>query len=345
MLRILDANLNRIGEGLRVLEDISRFVLNDVELSQQLKSLRHDLLPKAPTFREKLLGARQAGDDVGAFADEDSEGARADAGSLVSANSRRVQQSLRVLEEMAKLPDQALGLDWESLKQARFSLYELEQRIVLRLLRGDRMAKMAGLYLVIDPQALGGRSEIEVAGQAIEGGARVVQLRDKTRPKSTVLAVAQELRQVCVAGDALFIANDDLDVALGTDADGLHVGQDDLPVDLARKLLPVDRIVGCSTATLAEALEAQKQGADYIAVGAIYDTPSKPGTRVAGIETLRRVKAEVSVPVVAIGGINEDNVAEVVNAGASAVAVISAVLGAEDVREASQRLAAIIGEG
>jgi len=123
------------------------------------------------------------------------------------------------------------------------------------------------------------------------------------------------------------------------------VGQDDLPVDLARKLLPVDRIVGCSTATLAEALEAQEKGADYIAVGSIYDTPSKPGTRLAGIETLRRVRAEVSVPVVAIGGINEDNVAEVVSAGASAVAVISAVLGAEDVRVASQRMAAKIEEG
>jgi len=343
MLRILDANLNRIGEGLRLLEDISRFTLNDSDLSEQLKALRHELLPKERSFQEKLLNARQAEEDVGASLEVDSEGERPDVISLVRANSSRVQQSLRVLEEITKIPGQDFGLDWEKLKKARFMLYDLEQRIFLKLSRYDKTKKIAGLYLILDAQALAGRSEVEAARQAIQGGANVIQLRDKIRPKGKLVPLAQELQKVCTESNVLFIVNDHLDVALASDAHGLHLGQEDLPLPIARGLLPVDRILGSSTATLDEALQAQGQGADYVAVGSIYSTPSKPGTRLAGLDTLRQVKERVSVPVVAIGGINEDNVAEVINAGADAVAVISAVLGANDVKEASRRLTARIG--
>ena len=170
----------------------------------------------------------------------------------------------------------------------------------------------------------------------------MIQLRDKLRPKGKLIPLARELKKVCAEFDVLFIVNDYLDLALASDADGLHIGQEDLPLATARRLLPGDKIVGCSSATLAEALQAEKEDADYIALGSIYPTPSKPGTRLAGLETLRQLKEKVSVPLVAIGGINEDNVAEVVNAGADAVAVISAILGADDVREASQRLTTII---
>jgi thiamine-phosphate pyrophosphorylase len=215
--------------------------------------------------------------------------------------------------------------------------------MVFKLLRRHKAERVAGLYLIIDVQTLGGRSEVEAARQAVQGGTRIIQLRDKIRPKRELVPLAQELRKVCTQYDVLFIVNDHLDVALASDADGLHLGQDDLPLSIARRLLPVDKIVGCSTATLDEALQAQKQGADYIAVGSIYPTPSKPGTRLAGIETLLHVKKQVSIPVVAVGGINEDNVAEVMSASADAVAVISAVLKANDVKEASRRLTAIIG--
>ena len=330
MLRILDANLNRIGEGLRLLEDVCRFILNDPDLSQQLKDLRHDILPKDRLVQEKLIGAREAGDDVGAFLDVDNEGKRTDAVSLVNANAHRVQQSLRVLEEIAKLHDQEFSFDWEELKRVRFTLYELEQRIVLKLLRRQKTDRISGLYLILDTQALKGRSEIDIAGQAIQGGASVVQLRDKIRGKGELLSIAQELRELCAQNNTPFIINDHLDIVMASDADGLHIGRDDLPLPVVRKLLPGDKIVGCSSATLGEALQAQEQGADYVAVGSMYPTPSKPGTRLAGLETLRRVKEKVSIPVVAIGGINEDNIARVMGSGADAIAVISAVLGAGD---------------
>ncbi len=343
MLRILDANLNRISEGLRLLEDISRFTLNDSDLSEQLKSLRHELLPKERSFQERLLNARQAEEDVGASLEVDSEGERPDVVSLVRANSSRVQQSLRVLEEITKIPGQDIGLDWEKLKSARFMLYDLEQRICFKLSRHDKTKRITGLYLILDAQALAGQNEVETARQAIQGGASIIQLRDKIRLKGELAPLAQELQKLCTESNVLFIVNDHLDVALASDADGLHLGQGDLPLPIARRLLPADRIVGSSTATLDEALEAQGQGADYVAVGSIYPTPSKPDTRLAGLDTLRQVREKVSVPVVAIGGINEDNVAEVINAGADAIALISAVLEASDVKEASRRLTARIG--
>ena len=345
MLRILDVNLNRIGEGLRLLEDVTRFVLNDPELSEQLKNMRHELLPKDRSLQKRLLSARKAGEDVGAFLDIDSEAERADTVSLVSANSRRVQQSLRVLEELAKVQGDDFGLDWDKFKHARFALYTLEQKIVLELLRHNKREQVAGLYVIIDTQALRGRSELDVARQAIQGGARMIQLRDKVRPKSMLVSLARELKRVCVESNVLFIVNDYLDLAIDSDADGLHIGQEDLPTEAARKMLPGDKILGCSSATLEEALKAEKEGADYIAVGSIYPTPSKSETRLAGLKTLRQVKSKVSVPVVAIGGINKDNIAKVIGAGADAVAVISAVLGADDVKEASQRLTEIINRG
>ena len=345
MLRILDVNLNRIGEGLRLLEDITRFILNDPELSEQLKNMRHELLPKDRSLQKRLLRARQAEEDVGAFLDVDSEAERADTVSLVSANSRRVQQSLRVLEELAKIQGDDFGLDWDKFKHARFALYSLEQKIVLELLRHNKKEQVAGLYVIIDTQALRGRSELEVARQAIQGGARIIQLRDKLRPKGMLVPLARELKKVCAESNVLFIVNDYLDLAIASGADGLHIGQEDLPFATARKMLPGDKILGCSSATLEEALKAEKEGADYIAVGSIYPTPSKSGTRIAGIETLREVKSKVSVPVVAIGGINQDNIAKVIGAGADAVAVISAVLDANNVKEASQRLTEILNRG
>lgn len=343
MLRILDANLNRIGEGLRLLEDISRFTLNDAGLSEQIKTMRHELLPRERQLHEQLLTARQVEEDVGASLELASEGERPDVASLVRANSRRVQQSLRVIEEITKIPGQDFGFNWEKVKRARFTVYELEQSILLKLSRCDKTEKLSGLYLIIDTEALGERSGVEVARQAIEGGARSIQLRDKMRPKAELVSLARELRKVCTESGVLFIVNDYLDIALASDADGLHIGQGDLPFPIARRLLPNDSIIGISTATVEEAVRAQEQGADYVAVGSIYPSPSKSHTRPAGLDTLRQVKNRTSIPVVAIGGINDNNVIKVMEAGADAVAVISAILGAVDVKEACQRLVAKIG--
>jgi thiamine-phosphate diphosphorylase len=138
----------------------------------------------------------------------------------------------------------------------------------------------------------------------------------------------------------LFIVNDYLDLVLATDADGLHLGQDDLPISVARNLLPIDKILGCSTTTVDQAITAESEGADYIAVGSMYPTSSKETAKVVGLDRLRQIRQAVTLPLVAIGGIARDNAAEVMAAGADAVAVISAVLHAEAPEEATRQIVA-----
>lgn len=184
---------------------------------------------------------------------------------------------------------------------------------------------------------------VELAHAVLRGGARVIQLRDKVHDKGDVLPIARRMRALCDDYGALFIINDHADLAVACDAHGLHLGQHDLPIREARAILRPHQIIGSSNALLEEALESERQGADYAAVGAIFPTTSKDRTRPAGLETLRKVKERVSIPVVAIGGIHGDNVAQVVRAGADAVCVIAAVVSAPDPEEAAREFIMAMG--
>jgi len=337
-LRIIDANLNRIGEGLRLLEDLARLLLNDVVLTQQLKNMRHDLVEGDRSFNTQLLQARNSEGDIGINLEAPGQEEQRDLPTTVVANARRVQESLRTIEELAKLPSYTLKLDSEKFKQARFNLYTIEQALLAKLLRQDKIKCIAGLYLIIDTQVLKGRNPIEVASQAIRGGAKTIQLRDKLQDKKELLPIAQQLRNLCTEHNVLFIINDYLDIALATDADGLHLGQEDLPTKVVRKLLPIDKILGCSTNTVDQAIAAASDGVDYIAVGSIYPTPTKETAIIVGLDRLRQVRQAISLPLVAIGGINKDNAAEVMAAGADSVAVISAILQAESPEKAARQI-------
>ncbi len=339
-LRIIDANLNRIGEGLRLLEDLARLLLNDASLTQQLKTLRHELITSDWSFNQQLLQSRDSEGDVGINIEAPEQDKQRELPIMVVANARRVQEALRVVEELAKIPGTTPKLDSEKFKQARFSLYTIERRLLSRLLRKDKVKSISGLYLIIDTQALKGRSHIDVASQAIHGGAKTVQLRDKLQSKRELLPIAQKLSKLCTEHNVLFIMNDYLDLALASDADGLHLGQDDLPIKVARKLLPMDKILGCSTTTVDQAITAESEGADYIAVGSIYPTPSKETAKVVGLDRLRQIRQAVSLPLVAIGGITKDNAAEVLAAGADSVAMISTILQAESPEEAARQIVA-----
>jgi thiamine-phosphate pyrophosphorylase len=331
-LRIIDANLNRSSEGLRVLEDIARFLINDVELRQRLRTLRHDLSQETKPLSVRLLSQRDSEHDVGQPISSTEEELAVETTSLrglldlVTANAKRVEESLRVVEELAKSPELSSMLNSARFAQARFDLYTLERDLISRISRRDKMERVVGLYVILDRQFLVGRNELEVAGQIIEGGARIIQLRDKQSKKRELLPVAQKLRELCSQADV--------------DADGLHVGQEDLPLPVIRRELPIDKIVGCSVTTLPQATKARAEGIDYIAVGSIFPTATKDGATVVGVNMLKELKRTVSTPLVAIGGINQNNIGEVVSAGAYAVAVISAVLGEKDIKGAVQKLIA-----
>jgi len=301
--------------------------------------MRHELLKGDWSFHQQLLQTRNSEGDVGINLKVPGEEKQRELPILIMANARRVQESLRVMEELAKIPDTSPKLDPEKFKQARFNLYTIEQTLLSKLLRQDKIKRLSGLYAIIDTQALKGRSQIEVAKQAIYGGAKTIQLRDKLLSKKELLPVAQQLRNLCAEHNVLFIVNDYLDLAMAVGADGLHLGQNDLPTKVARKLLPIDKILGCSTTAVDQAVSAQSEGADYIAVGSIYPTTSKETVKVIGLGTLRQIRQKVTLPLVAIGGINKDNAGEVIAAGADSVAVISAILEAEDTKEAVQQIA------
>ena len=348
LLRIIDANLNRSSEGLRVLEDVARFLLNDAELSQRLRTLRHDLAQEAKSLSVGLLSQRDSEHDVGARMgagyEPKAKQSLQDLSDLVTANAKRVEESLRVVEELAKLPEISSMLNSASFEQMRFVLYSLERDLLSRISRRDKMERLAGLYVILDKQFIAGRDELDIAGQIIGGGARVIQFRDKSRfyrdKKGELLILAQKLKELCSQADVLFIMNDYLDLAIAVDADGLHVGQEDLPLPVIRRELPIDKIVGCSVKTLPQATKAQAEGADYIAVGSIFPTATKKEATVVGIDILKELKRTVFTPLVAIGGINQNNIGEVVSAGADTVAVISAVLSEKDVKKAVQKLVA-----
>ncbi|MFC1861647.1 thiamine phosphate synthase, partial [Chloroflexota bacterium] len=257
---------------------------------------------------------------------------------LVVANSRRVQESLRTLEELAKIPGMYPELDSEKFKHARFNLYTIEQALFSLIIRKDKIQQLKGLYIIIDTQALRGHSHIEMARRVINGGARIIQLRDKMSNKRQLLTIAQQLKELCAEHNVLFIVNDHLDIALATGADGVHVGQEDLPVKAARKLIPADTILGCSVTTVELAMAAQSEGADYLGVGAMYATSSKETVTVVGLGRLREVRQAVALPLVAIGGITMDNASEVIAAGADAVAMISAILHAGDAEETARQI-------
>ena len=337
-LRIIDVNLNRIGEGLRVLEDIARLLLNDQALTKQLKTMRHELIRSDRSFQQQLLQARNSEGDVGINIEVPGEEKERELPVTVVANARRVQESLRTMEELTKIPGGIPKLDSEKFKQARFNLYSIERALLSKLLRQDKTKQLSGLYIIIDTQALKGRSHVEAATQAIRGGAKAIQLRDKLLSKKELLPIAQELKNLCAEHNVLFIVNDCLDLVLAADADGLHLGQDDLPIKVARKLLPIDEIIGSSTTTVDQAVAAESEGADYIAVGSIYPTPSKETAKVVGLDRLRQIRQAVTLPLVAIGGITKDNVREAMTAGANSAAIISAILQAKDIAAAARQI-------
>jgi thiamine-phosphate pyrophosphorylase len=200
------------------------------------------------------------------------------------------------------------------------------------------------LYVVLDRTAAAGRDLGDLLDAVIAGGARMVQLREKTWPSGQLLPLAERLRARCRTAGVTFVMNDRVDLAVAVEADGVHLGQDDLPPRHARPLLRPGMILGVSTHSVEQARRAQADGADYVAVGAMFPTRTKPDFELVGPALVRAVRSEIRVPLVGIGGITPDNVAEAIRAGADGVAVISAVCAAADPAAATRDFLRAIGE-
>ncbi len=348
-MRLLDANVNRASEGLRVLEDVARFILDDQSLSRDLKALRHNVATLTLGLEVALLSERNSVADVGRESGLSTVAEDALV-SLVRANAKRTEESLRVIEECARLPDLTGRLDALRVETLRYATYDFEKRLVGRLLRLEGRRCVRGLYVVVDRRSVGEGDLCRIASDAIDGGASVIQLRDKESERGEVLREAEALCALCRRRNALFVMNDQVDVAAAVGAPALHVGQSDLPLAVVRKLLPVDTLVGVSCSDRESVLRALEQGADYVAVGAVFPTSQKQDVVVTGLDLVRWARRHVGcTPLVAIGGIGLGNVHEVVRAGADCVAVISAVVSQPDVRQAAvnltQTIAALTAPG
>jgi thiamine-phosphate pyrophosphorylase len=328
LYRILDANLDRAREGLRVIEEWCRFGLNDVELSGHCKQLRQEL---GRWHTDALRWARDTPADVGTALTHVQEASRVDIPAVLQANLCRVQEALRVLEEYGKLYSPAMGA---ACKQFRYQIYTLESKLLNR--GRSQQLQQIHLYLVTTPVA----AWEETVEAALQGGVRLVQYRDKETEDHLRLQRAQALRALCQQYQALFIVNDRIDLALATAADGVHLGQQDLPVMVARQILGPHCIIGRSTTNPAELTRAVAEGVDYVGVGPVYRTPTKADRAVAGLDYVRYAATNCPLPWFAIGGIDEQNLAEVQTAGAQRVAVVRAIMNASHPQQATQALLA-----
>jgi thiamine-phosphate pyrophosphorylase len=335
-LRAIDANLNRAREALRVLEDAVRFGGDDAAASARLKDLRHRLGGLREAFGgAALLAARDVEHDVGREITHDAERTRDSMDSVVGAAMGRLTESLRSIAEFAKLAGNAECA--AAAEQLRYAAYAMEPLLRLRLPARARL-KGAGLYVIVTEALCGGRPWLSVAEAALRGGAGVLQLREKSLSDAELLRRGRALRELTRRFSAMLAINDRPDIARLCDADILHLGQDDLPAGDARRIVGAGMLIGVSTHTAAQFAAAGSEAVDYIAVGPMFPTATKPQEHIAGPETLRRLRGGTDLPIVAIGGIHAGNAGEVRAAGADVLCVCSAVIAADDPEAAARGL-------
>ena len=333
VLRIIDANLNRAREALRVMEEAARFLLDDAALSESIKTLRHDLLKIAASL-PALEYHRDTPGDVGTNIKTPTELHRESVADVAIAAGKRLSEALRAIEEYSKtLDEKVTGTNTPisaAVEAMRYRGYDIELRLTRAL--GSGRAKQWRLCVLLSESLCPGGDWLAVARAAIEGGADCLQLREKTLDAGELLIRARALVSLCQGKSVTVIINDRPDVALLAGADGVHLGQGDLPCAEARKLVGRQLIIGVSTSNLDDAKRAQRDGADYCGVGPMFATTTKHKDHIVGPAYLREYVATIKLPHLAIGGISSATLPELVKAGVRGVAVSSAVCAAADPR-------------
>lgn len=338
VIRLLDASLNRASEGARVVEDYARFVLDDPYLTRLAKTLRHGVAAAgAPIRSDQRLAVRDTRTDVGAVITTPSETQREDAWRVCLASLHRLQEALRSLEEYAKTASAASAAEFERL---RYDAYTLAKALGAAERSRERLTGCQ-LYVLIacGDSAEGFETRIE---SLCEAGVDALQLRDKRAYDRTLADRARRMVAVTRRHGVISIVNDRPDLAAIAQADGVHVGQEELTVADARRVVGPDALIGVSTHSIDQAREAVLDGADYLGVGPTFPTPTKQFDAFPGVDFVRAVVEEISLPSFAIGGIGANNLAAVLEAGTPRVAVSSAVTDAPDPAAAVRELKSLL---
>ncbi len=336
MKRIIDANLNRGSEALRVLEEIARFLLEDENISEELKIMRHNLNNLQEKDYENLLLSRDTEGDVGVKIKNPDKCFGTE--TIFKANIKRLQQALRVLAEY--YPE-----NFDSMENLRYRSYILEKVMWDKLKEKYNKIMLADkkLYLVTNSDKF--ESEdlfLDAVASALKGGVDIVQLREKNMTANKIIELGKKIKILCAEYGATFIVNDRVDIAYILKADGVHLGQEDVNIKSARQILGNNAIVGISTHAVEQAEKAVEDGADYIGVGPVFATPTKPKRKSVGLEYVKWVSENIKIPAFAIGGIDLTNVQDVVNCGAKKIAVVRAIINSQNPEKAAREFLKVL---
>ncbi len=320
--QLIDANLDRAREGLRVMEDWCRFGLKRSDFSIQIKDWRQQLGAHHHNIYRR---ARLTSNDPAMGISHQLQKVRSTPEAIFIANSSRVQEALRVIEEFTRLTDPNLC---RIATKIRYETYEIEIK-VLNTSEGinkRKALKDCSIYLITT-----NRSDLEnVVLQALKAGVKIVQYREKFLQDKEKISQAKCLASLCKKHNSLFIINDRIDIALAVDADGIHLGQEDIPTKIAREILGTEKIIGRSTHCLEDIKNAEKDGCDYIGIGPIFPSETKKQLNPIGIDYLRKGLNETLLPAFAIGGINSSNINKINQLNNLRIAVSDAVINSKD---------------
>jgi thiamine-phosphate pyrophosphorylase len=334
--RIIDANFNRSREALRVMEEFCRFSLNSGSLTGRAKKMRHQLCGLIDRLDAgRLLAARDTKADVGVGLSVEGQMQRANLKDTAKAACKRLTEALRALSEVIAAENQELAGQIEAL---RFEAYNLEKDCLIFDSTIEKYRKVK-LYIVISSSLPA--EVINLTEKCIAGGADCIQLRAKKINDDELFALAAEVAKECKRGGVLSIINDRVDIAIAANADGVHLGQNDLPIEQAYKLQQKPLIIGKSTHSMEQLKAACQQPLTYVGLGPVYSTPTKPTAPPVSLEYVKNATEYLSdkgIGHVAIGGITIDNVEFVLKAGAKAIAVSSAASNAADPKEVCKKL-------
>lgn len=324
--RVIDANINRIAEGLRILEDLARFTANPSNLCSEIRQVRHTVRKSVKEYHAVCLHERDAINDPGisvSFSNTlDQKESKED---LIRGNFKRVQEGLRVVEECLKT--QNLYDKAKLYERQRFLSYSIEKKFPRR-----KTFPRTDIYCLTAEKFSHDRSNIFVVEEMIKAGVKIIQYREKTKSGAQKYAECITIRKLTKDARVTFIVNDNIDLALMVEADGIHIGQDDYPLTKVRKLVGEDMIIGLSTHSPEQAMDAEKLGADYIGVGPIFPTSTKEDVCApVGLPYLEYVVENISIPFVAIGGIKKQNIKQIAAAGATCAAIVTDIVGAENI--------------
>ncbi|NLK62026.1 MAG: thiamine phosphate synthase [Fusobacteria bacterium] len=326
--RILDANVNRAAEGIRVIEDVCRFYFEDEDKTKKLREIRHKLRKTFKNIDDDFVNSRDSEHDIGKDISQNTTlDKKTDLKQLITANFKRVEEAVRTMEESLKIIEKYEKS--KIMENIRYEAYYLEKEI-LKLIT-IKLPK--GIYGITAEKYSNGRKNIDVVREMIESGVKIIQYREKYKSMKEKYEECLEIREITRKNSVIFIVNDHIDIAMMVDADGVHIGQDDVPIKEVRKLVG-NKIIGLSTHSKEQYQKALEDGADYIGVGPIYKTYTKDDVcDPVGLEYLEYAVKENKIPFVAIGGIKENNIYDVINIGAETICLVTEIVGAENIND------------